>query len=85
MEGDKEVAVGGGVGRAARDGGGWNNLVETKTSVSREVSLVNLHPDLTGVISLFFLILAVTRLSEAFLVFYYNYNHPCTAQRGLKS
>lgn len=50
-----------------------------------EVSLVNLHPDLTGVISLFFLILAVTRLSEAFLVFYYNYNHPCTAQRGLKS
>lgn len=35
MEGDKEVAVGGGVGRAARDGGGWNNLVETESSVSR--------------------------------------------------
>lgn len=58
---------------------------EPRSVEAPEVSLVNLHPDLTGVISLFFLILAVTRLSEAFLVFYYNYNHPCTAQRGLKS
>lgn len=34
VEGDKEVAVGGGVGRAARDREGWNNLVETGSPVS---------------------------------------------------